>query len=99
MLCPVENDWGVKFKAVEALAHGTPLLASRQTLLGLPQLDDRPALDLACPDEAAAVVCTLLSSRAALEELAVRQGEAQAGFIASQSGVWSRVLGSIPTPD
>jgi glycosyltransferase involved in cell wall biosynthesis len=98
MLCPVESDWGVKFKAVEALAHGTPLLASRQTLLGLPQLDDKPALNLAWPDEAAAVVCSLLSSRAALEELAVRQGEAQASFIASQSGVWSRVLGSIPTP-
>ena len=97
MLCPVENDWGVKIKAVEALAHGTPLLASRQTLLGLPQLDDRPALDLARPDEAADLVCTLLSSRAALDELAVRQREAQAGFIASQSGVWSRVLGSIPT--
>jgi glycosyltransferase involved in cell wall biosynthesis len=98
MLCPMKDDWGVKFKAVEALAHGTPLLASRQTLLGLPQLDDEPALDLARPGEAAAVVCTLLSSSAALEELAVRQGEAQAAFIASQNGVWSRVLRSIPAP-
>jgi glycosyltransferase involved in cell wall biosynthesis len=98
MLCPLENDFGVKFKALEALAHGTPLLASRQTLQGLPQLDDEPALDLARPDEAAAVVCTLLSRRAVLEELAVRQGEAQATFIASQKGVWSRVLGSIPAP-
>jgi glycosyltransferase involved in cell wall biosynthesis len=98
MLCPLENDFGVKFKAVEALAHGTPLLASQQTLQGLPQLDDQPVLNLARPDEAAAVVCTLLSSRAALEELAVRQRGAQATFIASQKGVWSRVLGSIPAP-
>jgi glycosyltransferase involved in cell wall biosynthesis len=98
MLCPLENDFGVKFKAVEALAHGTPLLPSRQTLLGLPQLDDEPALDLARPDEAAAVVCTLLSSRAAVEGLAARQREAQVAFIESQSGVWSRVLGSIPAP-
>jgi glycosyltransferase involved in cell wall biosynthesis len=96
MLCPVVSDYGVKFKAVEALAHGTPLLASRQTLLGLPQLDDEPALDLARPDEAEAVVCALMSSRAALEGLAVRQRDAQAAFIASQSGVWSRVLDSIP---
>jgi glycosyltransferase involved in cell wall biosynthesis len=96
MLCPVENEWGVKFKAVEALAHGTPLLASRQTLLGLPQLDDEPALDLARPDEAAAVACALMSSRAALEGLTIRQGDVQAAFIASQRGVWSRVLGSIP---
>jgi glycosyltransferase involved in cell wall biosynthesis len=95
MLCPVIGDFGVKFKALEALAHGTPLLASRQTLLGLPQLDQEPALDLARPDEAAAVVCALVSSRAALEGLAGRQGDAQAAFIASQSGVWSRVLGSI----
>jgi glycosyltransferase involved in cell wall biosynthesis len=98
MLCPVKHDGGVKFKAVEALAHGTPLLASRQTLLGLPQLDDDPELDLARPDDAATVVCTLLNSRAALEELAVRQGEAQAAFVASQIGVWSGVLGTISTP-
>jgi hypothetical protein len=55
MICPLENDFGVKFKAAEALAHGTPLLASRQTLLGLPYLDEEPALDLARPDEAARV--------------------------------------------
>jgi glycosyltransferase involved in cell wall biosynthesis len=98
MLCPVESDFGVKFKAVEALAHRTPVLASRQTLLGLPQLDNEPALDLARPDEAAGVVCSLLSSRAALEGLADRQRDAQAAFIVSQRDVWSRVLGSIPGP-
>jgi hypothetical protein len=37
-VCPVSNDYGCKFKAAEALVCGTPLLASRQTLLGLPYL-------------------------------------------------------------
>jgi glycosyltransferase involved in cell wall biosynthesis len=98
MICPLENDFGVKFKAAEALAHGTPLLASRQTLLGLPYLDEEPALDLAQPDEAAAMVSALLNSGEALTRLAVRQAEKHVNFVACQDGVWSRVLGSIPAP-
>jgi glycosyltransferase involved in cell wall biosynthesis len=98
MLCPLENTFGVKFKAVEALAHGTPLLASRQTLLGLPHLDNEPAIELARPDEAAAAVCALLTRPVDLEDLALRQATAQELFLASQRGVWSRVLGSIPVP-
>jgi len=95
MICPVENDYGVKFKTLEALAYGTPLLASRQTMLGLPHLRDVPALNLRDPIAAAALIGNLLRDRDRLESLAAAQQQQQAAFIGSQHGVWSRVLETV----
>ena len=91
MICPVENDYGVKFKALEALAYGTPLLASKQTLSTLLHLQG-PSIDLHDPAAAARLVADLLASRATIEALAREQQEQQTAFIGSQAGVWSRTL-------
>lgn len=96
MLCPVENDYGVKFKAVQALSYGIPLLASRQTMCGFPHLRNLPVIDLDRPEEAAAVIRHLLSVPETLKAVQQRQTAHQAAFIASQSGVWSRTLREIP---
>jgi hypothetical protein len=92
MLCPVENDYGVKFKTVEALSYGTPLLASKQTLLGLPHLPDLPAIDLDDPAAAASMLQALLDDADRLKALHAYQIEMQSRFIATQQDVWSRAL-------
>jgi len=91
-VCPVSNDYGCKFKAAEALAFGTPLLASRQTLLGLPYLPPTPALDLADPIASARSVVEPLADRELLLALQRDQAARHLDFVASQQGFWSRVL-------
>ncbi|MGJ7511780.1 glycosyltransferase [Variovorax sp. GT1P44] len=92
MLCPVENDYGVKFKALEALSYGAPLLASRETMLGLPHLSENPSFDLRNPAGAASQVAELLASRDRIEALSAAQQRQQTTFIASQTNVWSAAL-------
>jgi glycosyltransferase involved in cell wall biosynthesis len=92
MICPIENDYGVKFKALEALAHGTPLFASRQTMLGLPHLRSLPTFDLRHPEQTAAALTDLMSHGDRLAGLAQRQQQQQRDFIASQRWVWSETL-------
>jgi hypothetical protein len=91
-LCPIENDYGVKFKSVEALSYGIPLFASRQTLLGLPQITPTPAIDLDQPKEAAQTLCALLANSDSLIDLARTQQREQMDFIVSQQGIWSKTL-------
>lgn len=96
MLCPIENDYGVKFKAVEALSYGTPLLASHQTHLGLPQLEGLGAIDLADPVAAAKMTAALLDEPRALIDFQAAQQARQRCFIETQSNIWSRMIDTIP---
>lgn len=96
MICPIQNDYRVKFKALEALAYGTPLYASRQTLLGLPYLSEPLTLDLDRVADAALVISRLLGQPERLRELGRVQGAQQAVFIASQEKIWSRTLDIVP---
>lgn len=96
MLCPVENDYGIKFKAVEALSYGTPLLASRQTHLGLPHLEGEGAIDLDDPAGAVRIAVGLLGDTQALIDLQARQDSRQTQFIESQKNIWSRTIKAIP---
>ncbi len=98
MLCPVFNDYGVKFKAVEALAHGTPLLGSHATLSGFPHLTDMPALDLDAPDESARIICDLIRAPEKLQDFQQRQSRQQQDFVNTQADVWSRLLKTLTTP-
>jgi glycosyltransferase involved in cell wall biosynthesis len=92
MICPIENDYGVKFKALEALAYGTPLFASQQTLLGLPHLVGLPAINLKAPLEAAVTLRSFIEDPQALQGLQSFMRERQQAFVDSQRGVWSRML-------
>jgi glycosyltransferase involved in cell wall biosynthesis len=94
-LCPIENTFGVKFKAAEALSFGIPLLASEQTLLGLPYLSADPNLTLNDPVRAAHLICATVGNRERLIELSSDQRARQRKFAATQVDVWSRMLGSI----
>lgn len=89
-LCPVENDYGMKFKAAEAVAYGTPLLASRQTLLGFPYLQDQPALDLSDSQAAAELLTELFRTPEKIIEMQKRQQNLHDEFVATQKNVWSR---------
>jgi glycosyltransferase involved in cell wall biosynthesis len=95
MICPVENDYGVKFKSLEALAYGTPLLASRQTMMGLPHLAGTPSFDLEDVEGTAALLERLVGDGDALKGLAEIQQRRQDDFIRSQDRVWSRALGAL----
>jgi glycosyltransferase involved in cell wall biosynthesis len=95
-LCPIENDLGLKFKVVEALSYGTPVLASPATLMGFPQLSGMPELRLDDPDHAAATVAGMIGNRDALTGLSEMELEQQAAFAATQGDVWSRTLREVP---
>jgi glycosyltransferase involved in cell wall biosynthesis len=96
MLCPVENDYGVKFKAVEALSYGTPLLASRQTHRGLPQLEGHGAINLEDPAAAARMAADLLENPHVLFAFQAAQQILQSRFIESQKNIWSKTTATIP---
>jgi glycosyltransferase involved in cell wall biosynthesis len=96
MLCPVENDYGVKFKAVEALSYGTPLLASRQTHLGLPQLEGHGAINLEDPVAAARMAADLLENPHVLFAFQAAQQILQSRCIESQKNIWSKTIATIP---
>jgi glycosyltransferase involved in cell wall biosynthesis len=99
MLCPIANDNGVKFKALEALAYGAPLFASHQTLRGLPHLIGLPAIDLEGPRQAASTLQQLIDDPRALDRIHQLMRKTQQAFIDSQSGVWSRMLREVsPEP-
>lgn len=98
MLCPIENDFGMKFKAAEAIAYGTPMLASRQTLLGIPYLHGTPSIDLDNPAHAAQLVCDLVGQRAALEELSAAQLRQARQFLLTQKNVWSTHVRRVLSP-
>ncbi len=98
-ICPVENDYGVKLKALDALAWGTPLFASAQTLKGLPHLPAAPSIDLSAAGEAAAVLGAIVGDRVTLKRIAQQQAEAHERFITAQSRVWSALLESTPPDD
>ncbi len=90
------NDYGVKFKALEALADGIPLLASVQMLLGLPHLPDGSQLWLDDATGSAARLAHLLREPDAALALSQLQSQAHAAWMAGQQGVWSRVLQATP---
>lgn len=89
-LCPIENDYGTKFKAAEALAYGTPLLASKQTLLGFPYLKSFPHIELNAPIEAAKLLMNLAARKEELLRMQSLQADLHNGFVATQKNVWSR---------
>ena len=96
LICPIENDFGLKFKTAEAIAFGTPLLASVQTLLGLPYLSNPPAINLQRPRDAALLIRDLTSNKERLMQLSAAQTRDQAAFIETQKAIWTTTLLDTP---
>jgi glycosyltransferase involved in cell wall biosynthesis len=97
-ICPIENDFGMKFKVAEAAAFGAPFVASEQTMLGFPYLRGLPELTLADPDRSASMICDLLSDGDKLKELSAEILRRQSSFAETQKNVWSRTVFLQSTP-
>lgn len=96
MLCPIENNFGMKFKSAEAIAYGIPLLASVQTLLGLPYLKNSPSIHLDKPAEAAILIRDLTANGDRLLQLSASQKQEQDAFIKTQKNIWKNTLMETP---
>lgn len=94
LVCPLENDFGSKFKVVEAVASATPIIATREALSGAPFLDVQ-TIHIHNPNAAASYIAQLLSDRTSLQALSQRIAADAARFRASQAGVWSRTLADV----
>lgn len=94
-LCPIENTYGVKFKSAEAISYGIPLLASKETRLGLPYLSTPYELPLDSPRTAAQTIDKLLGNGEQLNEISQKQTSDVDAFIASQKTVWSDLIGQL----
>jgi hypothetical protein len=97
-ICPIANDFGMKFKLAEALSYGTPTVASAQAALSVPYATSLPRLDLDRPDAAARLVVDLAGRRDRLEALSAALRREQAAFAASQATAWSDAIrGAVAT--
>jgi hypothetical protein len=91
-LCPIENTFGMKFKLAEAVAYGTPFLASKQTMIGFPYLQGLPEIDLKSPSSAAALIAEYMLDAPKLNALASEIERRHRAFVATQKDIWSREI-------
>lgn len=91
-LCPIKNDFGMKFKVAESAAFATPFVASPETAKCVPYLDGSPQIVLSDHSAAADVICDLVGNRAELERLSAMIRSRHRSFAASQKNIWSRTL-------
>jgi glycosyltransferase involved in cell wall biosynthesis len=95
---PISNTFGMKLKVAEAISYGTPFIASKETMLGYPQMSGIPALDLGNPEQAAHQIVNLVRTPGALESLRNTILERQRAWMPTQKNIWSRTLGGRMTP-
>lgn len=91
-ICPVKNTFGLKFKIAEALSYGTPFLASHESLLCVPYLQDLPAISLENARLAAEEIKRVIVDGADTLKLAEVISEKQNRFVESQKNIWSRSI-------
>ena len=92
LIAPISNNFGAKFKVVEAIAYGTPLLAPESAMSGVPFLPWLPRIQLDRPREAAHAAQLLKDDAEAQKKLSAKMREAAAEFIRTQDGIWGRQL-------
>jgi hypothetical protein len=91
---PIKNTFGMKFKVAEALSYGTPFIASKETMLGFPYLNDFPVLDLDNAANSAARVTSMLRNPSEIKAVSENALEKQRNFAETQKNIWSRTLSS-----
>lgn len=98
LICPIENNFGMKFKIAEAVAHGTPIVANPETLQCIPHIPGLPSFDLSDPRGAADIVCALVGNAAELKRLSELIVDKARIFACSQDNVWSKTLRDVLEP-
>lgn len=92
-VCPVSNEFGMKFKLAEAIAYGIPTCAAPQSRQCIPYAPSVPALAMDQPDAAAEAVSALAGNESALRALSAAITRERDAFMTDQAGVWARTLG------
>lgn len=95
LICPIENNFGMKFKVAEAVSHGTPIVANWETLQCVPYIPGLPSFDLFDPGGAADMVCGLAGNGIELTRLSELIASRSRSFVRSQEYVWSETLRSV----
>lgn len=95
MLCPISNTYGVKFKMLEAVAHGTPIISSTEAFECLPYIKGLPTFPFSDADSAADILARLINEPSALERMSASISADARAFQASQKSRWSDVLSRI----
>lgn len=89
-IAPIENTYGSKIKLLECVSYGTPCLASRAAMSGLPFITSIPEIDLNDPVAAARLLHNLTNSPAALAAMSEATSKQLGEFKLAQQQVWSR---------
>jgi glycosyltransferase involved in cell wall biosynthesis len=95
-IAPIENDFGSKIKVLEALAYGTPLVATRAALSGLVVRDGIPTISMSDPAGAAETIVELLASPAQLQTVSSAVQSCREALTSKSAADWSALIGSSP---
>lgn len=95
MLAPISNTYGVKYKMLEAVAHGTPMISSAEASECLPYISGLPTFPFGDATAAADLVVRLTKEPASLERMSKTITADGRAFAMSQTTRWSAVLSDI----
>lgn len=93
-VAPIANTFGTKIKLLDCLAYGTPFVATKAALTGLPFVDDVPLIDLSRPDMAADIIADQLMHPAGLRKFSARASNLLAQRLVACRDDWAEVLRS-----
>jgi glycosyltransferase involved in cell wall biosynthesis len=96
-IAPIENNFGAKMKILQCLSHGTPLIATREALSGVPFARRLPQFSLADPEGAAGLASELARSPQRLNCLSAELGSRNRDFAASRKKKWAEILTALRT--
>ena len=91
-IAPIENNYGAKIKVMQCLAHGTPILATRGALSGVPFKSLIPQFSLNDANGVAELVNDLLGNEMRLIELSNMATREHARLLASRNDAWFRLI-------
>ena len=94
-IAPIENRFGSKIKVLECLSHGTPVVATREALSGIPFAQSLPQFSLSDPDGAARIVAEMLCSKDRLDALSEELTERNREFCKSRAQRWKDLLENV----
>ncbi|KAB2917440.1 MAG: glycosyltransferase family 4 protein [Hyphomicrobiaceae bacterium] len=92
MLCPVGNDFGMKFKVAEAVSYATPMLVSDETAACVPHLAMLPKAPASDADRHVEIIASLVGNERQLRALSAYLRAAGGQFAAAQRNIWYRTL-------